>query len=163
MTIICEASEKFKGFQDEVCGFLFDMLRELAALEKEIFERNEEYERQKIKNGIPKHQIYPEFPDLVDEFKTRYKGIVETRCTEKLFKRGYAGSFGKPQKYGYIDGDCTVYFKMRSAEKATVETHYHKGIDCKHKFTLICADGRWLVDAVHYGFENDKTWHVDII
>ena len=163
MIIICEASEKFKPFQDDVCGMLFEMLRELAELEKDIFERDRAYNEQKLQNGIPKNQIYPEWKDLMDEYRMKYKGIVERRCTEKLLKRGYAGSFGSPQKYGYIDGECMANFKMRAFDKATVETHYKRSLEHKQKFSLVLIDGKWLLDAVYYGFENDKTWHVDNI
>lgn len=163
MQIICEASEKYKPFQDDVCGMLLGMLQELAELEKDIFERDKAYNVQKLKNGLEPHQMYPEWHDLIKEYRMRYKGIVEPRCTEKLLKRRYANSFGSPQKYGYLNEECTVCFKMRTYNRATVETHYKRSLEHKQKFSLVLVEGKWLLDAVYYGYESDKTWHVDNI
>lgn len=37
MEIINEASEKFRDKQDEICGLLFDLLRKIDEIEKDVF------------------------------------------------------------------------------------------------------------------------------
>ncbi len=57
MKIINEASDKFKDKQDEVCGFALDILRQINALENEVFNRSQELIRQKLAAGVPKHPV----------------------------------------------------------------------------------------------------------
>lgn len=164
MKIINEASEKFKDKQDEICNFLFGFLRKLNALEKEVYDRGQELERKKKELGIPKSQIAPGKTELFDEFEERLDELTEDYVTDKLFERGYSNSFGNPQKYGYIDGECTANFIMKTAKKAVVETHFSRGVDEKHKFVIKEVDGEWLVDEVYYGFENEPDkWESDDI
>lgn len=160
MKIINEAGDKFKDRQDEVCGFLFDILRKLNALEKEIYERDEKL---KLKRSEP-HIVAPGEEELWDEYERRTGEIVEPVCTEKLLKRGYGGSFGNPQKYAYIDGECRANFIMKTAKKAVVETTFSQGGFQRHKFVLKDADGKWLIDEVYYGFESaPDRWYIDSI
>lgn len=164
MVIINEASDKFKDKQDEVCGFAFDFLREITALENEVFDRSQELIRQKLEAGIPRHQVGPGEEELWDEYKQRLGEIVTPACTEKLMKRGFGGSFGKPAKYGYIDGECNADFIMKSAKKAVVVTHFLHGTPQMHKLVLKPEDGKWLFDEVYYGFgSNPDKWYIDSI
>ncbi len=164
MTIINKASDKFKDRQDEVCGFVFRFMREMNALEDEIFERSEELKRHKLVMGIPKHQVGPGEEELWDEYKERMKSIITPKCTLKQLKRLYGMSFGKPTKYGYIDGECKVNFIMKSAKKAVIVTHFHHGTDCMHKIELANGGSGWLVDTVYYGFASDPDkWYIDSI
>lgn len=162
MKIINDANEKFKDMQEEICNMLFTLLRKINVLEKEIYERSIELERKKEEMGIPKSQVAPGKMELFDEFEKRLDELAEIYCTDKLFERGYGSSFGNPQKYGYIDDECTVRFIMKFSKRAVVETYYHAGIDQKHKFVIKYVDDEWLIDEVYYGFtsEPDK-WYVD--
>lgn len=161
MKIINEANEKFKDMQDEICGFLFDLLRKINEIEESTFQRSVELRKNKEKLGIPRHIIGPGENELWDEFKQQLREVIPPHITEKLRKRGFGGSFGDPATYFYIDGECTVNFIMKSAARAVVITHYSKGIDMMHKFVIKNEEGKWLVDAVYYGFESkpDK-WSV---
>ncbi len=164
MEIINVASDKFKDKQAEICGFLFDLLRQINTLEKEIFERGEELKRKKEELGIPKHQVGPGEDELWDEYERRLGEIVKPVCTDKLLKKRYGGSYGSPQKYAYIDGECKANFIMKTAKKAVVETHFSQGAFQMHKFVLKNADDKWLVDEVYYGFESDpEKWYADSI
>lgn len=164
MEFINESVEKFKDKQDEICGFLFGLLREINALEKEIYERSEELKSKKEELGIPKHQVAPGEDELWDEYEQRLGEIVKPVCTEKLIKKRYGGSFGNPQKYAYIDGECTAKFIMKNAKRAMVETHFSQGGFKMHKFVIKEVDGKWLVDEVCYGFEsNPEKWYADSI
>lgn len=161
MEIINEASEKFKDKQAEICEPLFDLLRQINALEKEIYERNEELDRKKEEQG-KEHEFTPEDEELWEEYQERLIEIVKPYCTENL-SENCGGSFGNPQKYGYIDGECKVNFIMKSDKKVVVETHYHGGVDEKHKFVFKGVDGKWLLCEVYYGFEGETGWHSDSI
>lgn len=164
MKIINEASDKFKDKQDEVCGFALDILRQINALENEVYERSLELIRQKLEAGIPKHQVGPGENELWEEYAQRLGELLKPVCTEKLMKRGYGGSFGSPVKYGYIDDDSTVKFIMKSAKKAVIETHFVRGVPTMHKLVLKPEDGKWLFDEVYYGFESaPDRWYVDSI
>lgn len=163
MEIINEASEKFKEKQSEICEPLFDLLRKINALEKEVCERSAELERKRIELGLPDSQTPPGKKELWAEYKQRMGEIVKPAITEKLAKRGWGGSFGSPQKYGYIDGECTVNFIMKTAKRAVVETHFKHGSGHKHKFVIKDIDGKWLLDEVYYGFEDESGWHSDSI
>lgn len=163
MEIINEASEKFKDKQAEICEPLFELLRQINALEKEVFERSEELRAKKPALGIPPNQIAPGEKELWAEYKERLIEIAKPRCTEKPMKY-CGGSFGSPQKYGYIDGECTVNFIMKTAKRAVVVTHFMHGTGHKHKFVIRDVDGKWLLDEVYYGFESDgDKWHSDNI
>lgn len=163
MEIINEASDKFKDKQAEICEPLFELLRKINAIEKDIFDRNSEIESKKPELGIPKNQIAPGQKELWAEYKERLGEVIKPYCTEKLVGNRYGGSFGNPQKYGYIDGECKVNFIMKSDKKAVVETHYHGGVDEKHKFVFKDVDGKWLICEVYYGFEGETGWHSDSI
>lgn len=164
MKIINEASDKFRDKQDEVCGFALDILRQINALENEVYERSLELIRQKLEAGIPKHQVGPGENELWEEYAQRLGELLKPVCTEKLMKRGYGGSFGSPVKYGYIDDDSTVKFIMKSAKKAVIETHFVRGVPTMHKLVLKPEDGKWLFDEVYYGFESaPDRWYVDSI
>lgn len=149
MEIINQASEKFKGFQDEICGTLFDLLRQITTLENEIYERHEAI-MGKIRGS---HEATPEWMMLWSEYKKRLGDILKPACSEKLLKKGYGASFQSSTKYGYIDGDCKVYFIMKTAKKAVIETHVQGAGMVNHKFVLKDIDGKWIVDEVYYGFE----------
>lgn len=164
MEIINEANEKLRDKQDEVCGFLFDLLRQINTLENDIFTRDRALEAKKPELGISPNQIAPGQKELWAEYRRRLGDIVRPACTEKLIGKGYGGSFGMPVKYGYIDGECTVNFIMKTAKRAVIETHFMQGIGSKHKFVVRDIDGKWFVDEVYYGFESDgNKWHSDNI
>ena len=71
MEIINEASEKFRDKQDEICGLLFDLLRKIDEIEKDVFNKSEELKRKKAELGIPKHQVGPGEEELWDEYGQR--------------------------------------------------------------------------------------------
>lgn len=161
MQIVNEASEKFKDKQAEICELLLELLRKINVLEKEIYERSEELAGKKEEQG-KEYEFTTEDEELWEEYQERLVEIVKPYCTENL-SENCGGDFGSPQKYGYIDGDCKVNFIMKSAKKAVVETHYHGGVDEKHKFVFKDVDGKWLLCEVYYGFEDESGWYSDSI
>lgn len=164
MKIINEANEKFKDKQEELCGILFTLLRGINAIEKETYERSQELKAKKAELGFTVNQVGPGEKELWAEYKDRLGKIIKPVCTEKLIGKRYGGSYRSPQKYGYIDGECTVNFIMKTAKRAVVETHFKHGTDHKHKFVIRDIDGKWLLDEIFYGFESDgDKWYSDNI
>ncbi len=160
MELICKASAKYAPLMNEVCEPLFELLKQQSALEKEMFERDKQLDIEKEKAGIPSYQTAPGWNELMAEYSERLRALLEKYCTENQLSRGFGISYGEPQKFGYLNGDCVVEFKMRYADKASVETHYTKaGLAQKHKIVIRLTDGRWLVDELYYGFEKEKSWH----
>lgn len=159
MEIINEAKDKFKELQAVICESLFEMLRKINAAEKWACERAEELEKKKQELGLPESQEAPGMDELWEEYGKRLSEITKPHCTEKLPANG--GSFGSPAKYAYIDEACKVVFIMKSAKKAVVETHFNAGVDEKHKFVFKDVDGKWLLDEVYYGFEDEDSWYSD--
>lgn len=155
MEIINEANDKFKDKQDEICNLLFGVLRKLNALEKEVHERKKELERKKEELGIEKSQVAPGSSELFDEYEERYDEIIEPYCTDKMYQNSERNSICYPPRYNYIDSECTANFIMKTAARAVVETHFKKGIACKHKFVIKSVDGEWLIDAVYDGYEDE--------
>lgn len=151
MEIINEASEKFRDKQAEVCEFLFGILKQLNELESVVYGRSEELK----KNRSEPHIIAPGEEELWDEYERRTGEIVKPVCTEKLLKKRYGGSFGKPAAYDYIDGESTAHFIMKSAAKAVVEVHFMHGTAQFHRFVLKSNNGSWLLDEMFYGFDSN--------
>jgi len=145
---------------DKLVPPLFELLKQLDSLEQEIFARDCEMGKEKFTLKIPANQIHPKWPELVREYKTRCKAVIEGRVSEKLLSCGYAISFGSPSAYYYLNsGEYSAEFTMRKETMASVVTYYKKGVAMKQKFVLRLIDGAWLIDEVYYGFWDEKTWH----
>lgn len=155
-----EADGKFRSMQAEICAPLFEMLREINALEKEFSERSGNMVKQ-FGQGVAPSFAAAEWDKLWREYHERYESVVSDKCTEKLLSRGFADRMGNPQKYGYIDNDCKVFFFMKAPSKATVEIHFMLGssLHAKHQFKLIRTNGRWLLNSFEFDTEEDNIWH----
>ena len=161
MEIINKASEKYKGFQDEICTPLFELLREINALEKEAVKRQEDIEADKDKKGISQSVYTDEDRALSDYMRDGMRKIVTpARFSEKLLKRGYGLSWRDPQTYGYIDEECEATFSMRNAERAAVEIRDTAKISNQYKFVYRLIDDKWLLDEVYYRMGSSSSWSV---
>lgn len=166
MEIINNAAGKFKDKQAELCGFLFDMLREINALEMKIGKRNAMIEKR-----IPEldsAQVSAEYDLLWSNLHDEYERIVSDKCTEKLLDKGFGKSFGTSIKYIWaetnppaeISDKRTVIFEMKSPKRAVIEVRYKRFTqNCASKFTLINQDDKWLVDAHNWTSDYDNIWH----
>lgn len=162
--ILKSTPAKYETMAEELVPPLFRLLKELDALEQEIFARNCEMDKEKPKLKIPFNQLHPKWKELMSEYKTRYEVMIDGRVSEKLRSRGYANSFGNPSKYFYLNsGVFSAEFTMRKENVASVITYWKNPVDKKHKFVLRLIDGIWLIDEKYYGFENEKTWYLDSI
>lgn len=158
-----DTPEEFRSTAEVILTQLFELLKALSALEREVYERNEKLNEEKLQAGIPHNQMAPGSKELWDEYYERYEELVTSQCTEKLLRRGYAGSFGKPGKYDYVNTACKVVCTMKNAKKATIQTFFHKGVDMKHQFLIKNVDGEWEIDEVKYGFPDEPQWYADRI
>ena len=161
MELVCKASAKYAPLMNEVCEPLFELLKQQSALEKEMFGRDKQLDIEKEKAGIPSYQTAPGWNELMAEYSERLRALLEKYCTENQLSRGFGISYGEPQEFGYVNGECLAEFKMRNADKAIVEFHYEMGgLKEKHKFVMRLVDGKWLVDGLYYGFEGKSSWHI---
>lgn len=151
MEIINESADKFKNMQAEICEPLFDLLRRINEQERSMYDNDCEI-RARSKE-LSAEEEDNERKQMWEVYRANCKKIVEERCTEKLIKRGYARSFGPNPMYGYINGDFTAIFRMKSPKKATVEFVLDtKGIErFLHTFTMVQIGGKWFVDTFTYG------------
>ena len=156
---------KYEDMMEKLVPPLFTLLKELDSLEQEIFVRSDAMDKEKAALKIPLNQIHPKFNELVNEYRTRFKDIIDGRVSENLRLCGYANHFGHPSEYLYLNsGEYSAEFTMRREDMASVIIHYKKSsLKMKHKFVLRLIGGIWLIDEKYYGFENEKTWHLDSI
>ncbi|GMK39583.1 hypothetical protein PCCS19_26370 [Paenibacillus sp. CCS19] len=158
-------AEKYKYMKDELLHFLFENLYNLCQLEKEIYIRSVQLNNEKLDLGIPSHQTHPHDKGLWAEYKDRYREMIMPICTETLIARGFAGSFGEPAEYDYLNTGCEkIFFIMKSRSRAVVEIHYEYGIGKMHQFVLQLKDGEWKINEKNYGFTSEiDRWHKDHI
>jgi hypothetical protein len=150
---LSQTPEKFQHLADEILAFLIDKLRELHALEQEIFER---YEVAKGKR-TESHQTQPEEEELWAEYARRSEEII-VPISLKPYK-GNSRSFGKPSKYEYLNyADTKIIFSMKSANRVVVETEFGYGIQKKEQFILKKGKEGWKIDAKKYSFADGDTW-----
>ncbi|MEG0275864.1 MAG: hypothetical protein RR630_02445 [Coprobacillus sp.] len=153
-----QTPEQYHKYKDEIVLPLVEVLRKICVLEENCMKQNEILDANKKKQGLPESQVADGWVEMMNQYKVDYGKVVEPICTEKLLKRGYAGSYGQPAQYAYINTGCEMYFIMKSSKKAIVETHFPHGIKMKHQFVFRNVDGQWLIDEKKYGFDTD--WHV---
>lgn len=159
-----DTPDRFRPMADTLVPPLLDLLRARSALEREIHDRWEAMDQAKLAAGVAYNQIAPGEPALWAEYRRRYLALVEHRCVPGLLKYGGPVSFGKPDKYGYLEDDPAyrVVFTMRSGRKAAVETWGHNGsLVVRHRLTLRSGEGEWLIARVEYGHGAGEDWHVD--
>ena len=154
-------SKKFYSTVDTVLLQVLELLKALSILEREVYERNEILNQKKFEAGIPYNQMAPGAKELWTEYFERYKRLVTPVCTERVLKRGFARSFGKPGKYDYLNTKCKIVCIMKSTQKVTIETFFHNGVDMKQQFILKNIDNEWKIDGIKYAFSNEAVWHVD--
>ena len=160
--ILRDTAEKYSEKVKEIVPPFVDLMKAIVELEDSAFEKLEEQDAEKEKMGIPSSQVHPEFLDFMEEYREQYGALVSEHCTEKLLDRPYGGSIGRPAKYlDVVNGP--LYFTMKSANKAIIETENPKSSPEKLRFVLKNLDGVWKIDEVKYGFLDEDTWYIDEI
>ena len=162
-TVIQDTPEKFRSLAEEIVTPRVELLRRRNELEREICARSLKLREAKAAEGISPHQSAPEEESLWKEYRRRYLELVAPRCTEKLLKRGAAGSFGKPAKYDYLFGspEPEAYFTMKSAKKAVVSTQNPVSYGYRYRFILRPFEGEWKVDGAERAFGDREEWSVE--
>lgn len=156
---VVDTPKTYWPMAEQLVPMVVELLKSLSDLEEEICRRDRGLDAQKQAQGIPSHQTAPGWKELMAEYRTRIYDLASPWCTEKLLAKGYGRSYGSPTCYGYLNGDCQIFFTMKSAKRAVIETRYHQSIDKAHQFILRPAEGGWKIDEVSYRFSNEKTWH----
>ena len=156
--------EKYQTVAEIIITPLLDLLKSLTLLEEEIFERNRALDKEKEALGIPSNQLHPLWNDLMDDYFHRQIQLITGRVTQKCLEGGVRNSYGSPSEYNYVQrNDFSVDFIMTKAEEARVITHYQEALEMNHQFVLRLVDGNWLLDEKFYGFEDEETWHLDLL
>ena len=156
--------EKYQTVAEIIITPLLDLLKSLTLLEEEIFERNRALDKEKEGLGIPANQIHPKWNELMDDYFQRQMQLLTGRVTQNYLEGGVRIAYSSPSEYNYVQtNDFSVDFIMTTAEEARVITHYQEALEMKHQFVLRLVDGIWLLDEKFYGFEDEETWHLDLL
>lgn len=156
---VVDTPETYWPMTEQLVPPVVELLKALSDLEEETFRRSQGLDAQKQAQGIPSHQTAPGWKELMAEYSARIYELASPWCTEKLLARGYGRSYGSPTCYGYLNGDFQIFFTMKSAKRAVIETRYYQSIEKAHQFVLRPAEGGWKIDEVSYRLSNEKTWH----
>jgi len=161
--VVRDTPEKFQGLAEEIVRPLLEVLRRRNGLERETCARSDQLQKEKAAAGVSLNLTIPAERELWGEYRRRYLEIVKPFCLPDFLKYGAARSFGKPARYDYIfdTPEAKVYFTMKSAKRAVVETIAQRSFDTRYRFVLRPDGDGWKVGAVDYAFGNDTDWHVD--
>ena len=160
--VLSDTPEKYSEMTKVIVPPFLKLMKEIVALEDAAFIKLEEQEAEKVKMGIPKHRVHPDFMDLVNNYREQYKTLVAGLCTKKLLDRPFGGSIHHPAKY--IDAiDGKLFFTMKSEKKAVIMICNEERTSKKHRFVLVNEDGAWKIDEVRYGFGEKDKWFIDHI
>ena len=158
---IADTPEKFRPMAEELAPPLVELLRQLSALEEQFCRRSQALKSAREARG--ERYVSQEEQDIWTRYKEAYGRLLEGRCTQTLLDRGYAGSFGSPTAYGYLNTGCRLTFTMKSPGRAVVETRPSTGKawDLCHQFLLRSTEEGWRIDRVRYGFASEPgKWHI---
>ena len=158
---IADTPEKFRPMAEELAPPLVELLRQLSALEEQFCRRSQALKSAREARG--ERYVSQEEQDIWTRYKEAYGRLLEGRCTQALLDRGYAGSFGDPTAYGYLNTGCRLTFTMKSPGRAVVETRPSTGKawDLCHQFLLRNTPEGWRIDRVSYGFAGGPgKWHI---
>ncbi len=161
--VVQDTPEKFQGLAEEIVRPLLEVLRRRNDLEREICGRYFKLREEQIASGISPNQATPADQAVTEEYFRRYLELVKPCCLPGFLKYGPSRSFGKPARYDYIFDvpEARVYFTMKSARRAVVETMALRSFDTRYRFVLRPDGDGWKVANVDYTFGPDTDWHVD--
>ena len=158
---IVDTPEKFRPMAEELVPPLVELLRSLSVLEGGTCGRSQALKRAREARG--EQYVSQEEKDIWKQYKEAYGSLLEGCCTQALLDRGYAGSFGTPTAYGYLNTGCRLTFTMKSPTRAMVETasSIGKAWDLCHQFLLRSTEEGWKIDRVSYGYGGEPgKWHI---
>ena len=148
--------KKFESSADEVVSELFGLLGELLPVQERAVLRIQRLEQK----SVPYSEKSGKLAEILDKCKEEYSEVISGRVTEKEMQWKHPSSIGLTAEYAYIKGEYTVDFTMKKSDTATVVTHYReRSLGKKHKFVLKLVDGKWLVDEVYSGNEDERKWY----
>lgn len=152
---IVKTPKKYESMADEVVRELLGLLEELLTVQERAALR---YQRLKQKSLTLKEKS-DRSSEIFDKVCKEYAEVIAGRCTEKEMVLKHPSHIGQTAEYAYIKGEYAVDCTVSRTDTATVITHFQsEGRGGKHKFVLKLVDGRWLVDAVYFGFEGERRW-----
>lgn len=157
-----DTPEKFQAIANEILPPFIELLRNLCALEEEVYARSRRL-RESRPGGIYSTVAHPDSDTLWQEYRERYHALLDPCCTEKFLaaRRGCCQSMGDPAEFSGLNRGGTVLFTMKSKSKAVVTTTQAKFGHLDYRFDLKPSDSGWKIDKASYRFLNDAKWHTD--
>ncbi len=153
---IVKTPKKYGGMADEIVRELLGLLEEILPVQERAVLRFQRLEQKRL----TVNEKSAAHTEIFDKCAQEYAKVITGRCTEKEMTLKHPSHIGQTAEYDYIKGEYTVDFTMKKADTAVVITHFQKGNrSCKHKFALKLVDGKWLVDEVYGGNEDERKWY----
>ncbi|MDE6030313.1 MAG: hypothetical protein K2G32_01665 [Oscillospiraceae bacterium] len=153
---IVKTPKKYESMPDEIVRELLGLLEEILPVQERAVLRFQRLEQKRL----TVNEKSAAHTEIFDKCKEEYAAVIAGRCTEKEMQWKHPGSIGTTPEYAYIKGEYTVDFTMKKADTATVITHFQeRDRGHKHKFVLKLVDGKWLVDEVYSGYEDERKWY----
>ncbi|MDE6732965.1 MAG: hypothetical protein K2J77_08825 [Oscillospiraceae bacterium] len=148
--------KKYEGNADAIISALFGLLGELLPVQERAVLRLQRLEQKQLTLA----QKSVGLSEILEKCSREYAEAIAGNCTEKELALKHPGSIGQTAEYAYIKGEYTVDLTMKKADTAEVVTHYREGSqEKKHRFVMKFVGGKWLVDAVYNGNENERKWY----
>ena len=153
---IINTPKKYEDKAEEIVSMLFGLLGEILLIQERAVLRFQRMEQKQLTVMEQEKNT----SEIMEKCKAEYAEVIRGKCTEKEMSLIHPAHIGMTAEYAYIKGEYTVDFTMKKADTAVVITHYkEKDLDKKHKFVLRLALGKWLVDEVYSGYEDQRKWY----
>ena len=153
---IVNTPKKYEDKAEEIVSILFKMLSDILPIQERAALRLQRMEQKQLTVTEKDNAI----SEIMDKCKAEYTEVIKDKCTQKELSLIHPAHIGMAAEYAYIKGEYTIDFTMKKADTAVVVTHYReKNSDKKHKFVLKLIDGKWLVDEVYSGYEDQRRWY----
>lgn len=153
---ILKTPKKYEDKAEEIVSTLFKLLNEILPIQERAVLRMQRMEQKQLTLAEKSENL----SEIMEKCKAEYAEVIKGKCTEKEMSLIHPAHIGLTAEYAYIKGEYTVDFTMKKADTAVVITHYkERSSEKKHKFVLKLVEGKWLVDEVYSGYEDQRKWY----
>ena len=185
--------EKFCSMVDKIIPQLVEILQKLGKLEQDYFVQDKRLSQKgrviNFKNGV--REEITQHDELKTKFKLLYKQLLDPYCTADMLSQRRDCIHGTyyPSFFNCLNTGCTIFFTMKSANKAVVELippvdsisfdmsipdiryitenctlkppYFYSHFE-KYRFTMRrLEDDIWKIDLVHNAMIHSTRWRRD--